>query len=199
MSSIFAKPCQFIAGAASIESLPPIGQPEIAFIGRSNAGKSSLINALIGQKSLVRTSKHPGHTQQLNFFLLGERLMLVDMPGYGFAKVSKQKKGEWDGLIRHYLCGRPTLRRACVLVDARRGVLPVDEEFMELLDEAAVSFQIVLTKADTLKPQELSNILQSVNKTIESHPAAHPLAVATSALTGLGMETLHEQLAPFAA
>lgn len=195
---LFRQPCQFIAGAASIESLPPVTHPEVAFIGRSNAGKSSLVNALVGQKALARTSQNPGATKQINFFLLGERLMLVDMPGYGFAKVSKGRKYEWDKLISNYLSGRPGLQRVCVLVDARRGVMAVDEECMDLLDDAAVTFQVVLTKADTLSPKQLQDALQSVNKAIASHPAAYPEAVVTSSLEKKGIEDLQEQLAPFA-
>jgi GTP-binding protein len=197
-AALFRKPCAFIAGAASIESLPVITHPEVAFIGRSNVGKSSLVNALIGQKALARTSQNPGHTQQLNFFLLGELLMLVDMPGYGFAKVSKQKKGEWDHLIKSYLAGRPNLKRACVLIDARRGVMESDEEFMQLLDETAVPFQIVLTKSDTLSKSELESALAKIEKTIAKHVAAHPQAILTSSLDKSGIEDLQEQLAPFA-
>ena len=168
--------------------------PEIAFIGRSNVGKSSLVNAIVGQKALARTSSNPGATKQLNFFLLGEKLMLVDLPGYGFAKTSKAQRGEWDGLIRHYLVGRPGLKRVLVLIDARRGVLPADEAFMELLDEAAVSFQLVLTKIDAIKPHEASAVLQSLQKSITSHVAAHPLALATSAETKQGIDSLQEEL-----
>jgi len=196
--SLFQQPCQFVAGAATIDSLPPFTHPEIAFIGRSNVGKSSLINALVGQKALARTSQNPGATQQLNFFLLGDRMMLVDMPGYGFARVSKQKKGQWDGLIRSYLSGRPNLQRVCVLIDARRGVMEHDEEFMQLLDDSAVSFQIVLTKTDTLSANELSNLLPNMEKTITSHVAAYPLAIATSAETKQGIEALQEELLAFA-
>lgn len=197
-TTIFNQPCRFIAGAASIASLPPESHPEIAFIGRSNVGKSSLVNALTGRKTLARTSQNPGHTKQLNFFQLGEALMLVDMPGYGYAKVSKAQKGEWDALIRSYLSGRTTLKRACVLIDARRGVMKPDEEFMQLLDESAVSFQVILTKTDAIDPNGLSNLLQSVAKTIHSHAAAHPQAIATSAYGSTGVEALREQLAPFA-
>ena len=196
---LFAQPCEFIAGAATPESLPPITHPEIAFIGRSNVGKSSLINALVNQKSLARTSQNPGLTKQLNFFNLGERLILVDMPGYGYAKVSKQRKGEWDLLIRRYLVGRSSLKRACVLIDSRRGVMPPDEEFMSLLDETAVSFQIVLTKIDTLTGKDLGVLLQGIDKTIASHVAAHPLVITTSSLNKEGMDGLREELAFFAA
>lgn len=195
---LFTQPCEFIAGAGSIASLPPISIPEIAFIGRSNVGKSSLVNALVGQKTLARTSQNPGLTKQLNFFSLGNRLMLVDMPGYGYAKVSKERKGEWDMLIRSYLSGRTTLKRACLLIDARRGIMAHDEEFMTLLDEAAVNFQIVLTKIDALTGKNLSVLLTSITKVIGAHVAAHPEVIATSSMRKEGLHELQEQLAPFA-
>lgn len=197
--ALFRQPCRFIAGAATIASLPPISCPEIAFIGRSNVGKSTLVNALVGQKALAKTSQNPGHTKQLNFFELGEgRLMLVDMPGYGYAKVSKERKGEWDTLIRSYLSGRPSLKRACVLIDARRGVMAPDDAFMTVIDDSALSFQIVLTKIDAITPEALRVLLQSLEKTIQSHAAAHPQVIATSSTTKAGIEELQEQLLPFA-
>jgi GTP-binding protein len=196
--AMFRKPCRFVAGAASVASLPEFTHPEIAFVGRSNVGKSSLVNALIGQKALAKTSQNPGHTKQLNFFLLDERLMLVDMPGYGFARVSKERKGEWDALIRSYLMGRPNLKRACVLIDARRGVMSPDEEFMTLLDDAAVNFQIVLTKVDTLSEKEVTALMPQIQAVIAKHVAAHPEPVSTSSLAKQGIEALQEQLAPFA-
>lgn len=195
---LFSSRCAFIAGAATEESLPPANLPELCFIGRSNVGKSSLVNALVGQKALARTSQHPGHTRQLNFFNIGDRLMLVDMPGYGFARVSKQQKGEWDLLIRHYLLGRTTLKRACLLIDARRGIMDSDEEFMELLDDTAVVFHLVLTKIDALKPAEQKEVLHNTQKALSSHVAAHPVLVATSAETGLGIAELRDQLADYA-
>ncbi|NBO18883.1 MAG: YihA family ribosome biogenesis GTP-binding protein [Proteobacteria bacterium] len=197
-SALFSLPCEFVAGAASEASLPPATLPEICFIGRSNVGKSSLVNALTGQKSLARISANPGMTKQLNFYNLGARLQLVDMPGYGYAKVSKTKKGEWDLLIRHYLLGRKTLRRACLLIDARRGPMPSDEEFMELLDDTAVVFNIVLTKTDAVKPKELTQLLQNMQKTIKSHVAAHPSLILTSSLEKKGIEDLQQSLAEFA-
>ncbi len=196
--NFFKNPCAFTAGADKVEALPPMTHPEIAFIGRSNVGKSSVINALVGQKALARTSQTPGRTQQLNFFLLAERLMLVDMPGYGFAAVSKQQKKEWDGLIRHYLLGRQNLKRVCLLIDARRGIMESDEAFMSLLDETAVSFQIVLTKADTIKTNDLNDTLQKVTETAGKHPAAHPQVIATSSIDKQGIEALQEQLVAFA-
>jgi len=196
--SLFRRPCEFMAGAATIESLPPVTHPEIAIIGRSNVGKSSLVNALIGQKALARTSQNPGHTQQLNFFLLGEKLMLVDMPGYGFARVSKQQKGEWDHLIRSYLAGRTSLKRACVLIDCRRGIMKHDDDFMKVLDDSAVNYQIVLTKCDTLGKGELETLLAATREGLKKHVAAHPEIIATSAADKTGIDKLQEQLAPFA-
>lgn len=191
-------PCNFVAGASSEESLPHASLPEIAFIGRSNVGKSSLVNALVEKKALARTSQNPGATKQLNFFNLGNRLMLVDMPGYGFAKVSKQQKSEWDLLIRNYFLGRTTLQRACVLIDARRGAMPHDHEFMELLDETAVIFYIILTKIDALSPTELNEMLKTMQDTIKSHVAAFPTLFATSAEKKIGIDILQEELAQFA-
>jgi GTP-binding protein len=199
VSALFSRHCHFVAGAASLASLPDITHPEIAFAGRSNVGKSSLVNALIGQKTLAKTSQHPGHTKQLNFFLLDQKLILVDMPGYGFAKVSKAQKGEWDSLIRSYLSGRPNLKRVCLLIDARRGVMPPDEAHMTLLDEAAVTFQIVVTKTDALDEKAVSALSESLYAAIARHVAAYPEPVYTSSQTKQGIEALQEQLAPFAA
>lgn len=196
--TLFSSPCKFIAGAASIASLPKMTHPEIAFIGRSNCGKSSLINALVGQKSLVRTSQNPGATRQINFFLLADKLMLADMPGYGFAKVSKKQKAEWNKLITHYLVGRQSLQRTCLLIDARRGVMESDEEMMALLDEMAVSYQIVLTKADTLKPPALQRVLQSTQDQLQSHVAAYPEVFVTSSKNEDGIKALQQSLAAFA-
>lgn len=193
----FCQPCRFMAGAASLASLPEFSHPEVAFIGRSNVGKSTLINTLIGQKRLVKTSQNPGHTKQLNFFLLGEKLMLVDMPGYGYAKVSKAQKKEWDKLISRYLCGRPNLKRACLLIDGRRGVMPHDDEFMSMLDDAAVNYQIVLTKMDTLAKKEAEKGVQSVTEALKTHAAAHPRIVATSAKDKQGIEELRNELITF--
>lgn len=187
-----------MAGANNVDALPPCTHPEIAFIGRSNVGKSSIVNALVGHKALARVSQTPGRTQQLNFFLLDERLMLVDMPGYGHASVSKKEKRQWSSLIKKYLIGRQTLKRICLLIDSRRGVMEVDDDFMDLLDETAVSYQIVLTKADTLKPKELDDVLQKVHRALKSHAAAHPQILVTSAVDKQGIEALQEELAAFA-
>ncbi len=195
---LFRQPCRFVAGAGSVASLPEFSQPEVAFIGRSNVGKSSLVNALVGQNKLAKTSQNPGHTKQLNFFLLAEKLMMVDMPGYGYAKVSKTRKSEWDDLIASYLCGRPTLKRACLLLDARRGVMPHDDEFMTMLDNSAVNYQIVLTKMDTLTKTEASEILQNVADALKSHVAAHPRIIATSSQDKRGLDELRDELFAFA-
>lgn len=195
---LFAQPCIFMAGANSIASLPEFAEPEIAFIGRSNVGKSSLVNALVGQKHLARISQNPGATKQLNFFLLGERLMLVDMPGYGYAKVSKARKSEWDNLISSYLCGRPTLKRACLLIDSRRGIMPHDDEFMSMLDDSAVNYQIILTKMDTLSKKETAEVLASVAESLKPHGAAHPKIISTSSANKQGIDELQEELMAFA-
>ena len=198
MADLFHSPCQFVAGAATVASLPPISLPEIAFAGRSNVGKSSLVNALVGQKALARTSQRPGATQQLNFFALGERLILVDMPGYGFAKVSKGQKGEWDALIRSYLRGRTSLRRVCLLIDARRGIMDVDREHMRLLNDSAMTFLLVLTKTDLLNTSEQAQLEAQVKEAIAANVAAYPDAFYTSASAKAGLESLREYLAPFA-
>jgi GTP-binding protein len=195
---LFTKKCEFIAGAGSIDSLPPVTAPEIAFIGRSNVGKSSLVNALVGQKALARTSANPGMTKQLNFFALSYHLVLVDMPGYGYAKVSKARKSEWDDLIRSYLLGRTSLKRACLLIDARRGIMEKDDDFMTLLDKSAVNYQIILTKIDALTAKDLGVLLESVKITVGKHVGAHPEVIATSSLRKEGINALQEQLLPFA-
>jgi GTP-binding protein len=196
---LFAQDCAFVAGATSIEILPPPTLPEIAFAGRSNVGKSSLVNALTGRSTLARTSKDPGRTQQINFFALGGRLMLVDMPGYGFARVGKKQIQGWTRLTKDYLKGRPNLRRALVLIDSRHGLKDTDRETMKLLDEAAVSFQIILTKTDQLKADELTAQIARVGKDAAQYTAAHPEIAATSARTGQGIPELRAALAAMAA
>ena len=195
---LFAGPCTFVAGAASIESLPPFGLPEIAFAGRSNVGKSSLVNALTGRNTLAKVSSRPGHTRQVNFFDLGGRLCLVDLPGYGFAQVAKSMKAAWQDLAAAYLRGRPTLARICLLIDARHGLKDSDRETMRSLDSAAVVYQIVLTKADLAKPAELETALQRIRAVLNRHPAAHPEAMVTSSETGRGIAELRAGLAAFA-
>jgi GTP-binding protein len=195
---LFARDCKFVAGATHEAILPPATLPEVAFAGRSNVGKSSLVNALTGRNTLARVSHTPGRTQQINFFDLGGRLMLVDLPGFGFAKVSKTKVRGWTGLIFRYLRGRPTLRRVCLLADARHGLKDVDREFMDQLDAAAVSYQVVLTKADKLKPAEIGELRAEVAKEIAGHVGAHPEIVVTSAHEGLGIPELRAHLAALA-
>ena len=192
---LFAGPCDFVAGAASFESLPAIALPEVAFAGRSNVGKSSLVNAVTGRRSLARTSSNPGHTQQINFFDLGGRLFLVDLPGYGFARVSRSLKEAWQDLAAGYLRGRPTLKRVCLLIDARHGVKEADRETMKNLDRAAVSYQLVLTKADRLKPADIARAVAAAEAVARKYGAAHPRALATSSETGLGIAELRAEIA----
>ena len=195
---LFAQDCQFVFGATTADVLPPPDYPEIAFAGRSNVGKSSLINALTSRNTLARTSNTPGRTRQLNFFVLGERLMLVDMPGHGYAKVSKSEIASWGELMDSYLRGRVKLRRLCLLVDSRHGLKPPDLELMDRLDEAAVSYQIVLTKADKVKQGELKRILSTLKSQLKVRPAAHPEIAVTSALDGGGIAQLRAALTAYA-
>lgn len=195
---LFAKECTFLLSAVSVSDFPAPELPEFAFCGRSNVGKSSLINALTGHKSLARTSNTPGRTQQINFFQLGTQCRLVDLPGYGYAKASKSKIHSWTKLIDVYLRGRPNLRRACMLIDARHGLKKVDLDIMKVLDVAAVSYQIVLTKTDKIKPPALADLEKSIVATLRSHAAAFPTIVATSAVKGQGINELRGQLAQVA-
>ena len=187
---LFAGACDFVLGAQRLDHLPPPAGPEVAFAGRSNVGKSSLLNALTGRRSLARASSEPGRTRQLNFFNLGGRLMLVDMPGYGYARASKDIKADWQGLMFDYLRGRPSLVRVLLLLDARVEIKASDTAVMELLDRAAVTYQLVLTKADGTKPQALERKLQEVRALVRAHPAAFPDVVVTSAADGVGIPEL---------
>jgi GTP-binding protein len=195
---LFAGACEFVWGTGDIDSLPPQSLPEIAFVGRSNAGKSSLINALTNRKTLTRVSHTPGRTREINFFRLGERLMLADLPGYGYAKASKTMTAEWQKLIFAYLRGRASLRRVSLLIDARRGVLDLDRDVMKLLDEAAVSFGVVLTKIDKLAPDEIADAVAAADTEARKHTAAFPEICATSAFRGMGLDPLKVQLAALA-
>ena len=195
---LFAGSCDFVWGTGDITSLPPQSLPEIAFVGRSNAGKSSLINALTNRKTLARVSHTPGRTREINFFKLGDRLMLADLPGYGYAKASKTMTAEWQKLIFAYLRGRASLRRVSLLIDARRGVLDLDKDVMRLLDEAAVSFGIVLTKIDKLTQAEFTAVVAATDAEARKHTAAYPEICATSALRGIGLDPLKLQLAALA-
>jgi GTP-binding protein len=192
---LFAGPCEFVWGTGDINSLPPASLPEVAFVGRSNAGKSSLINALTNRHSLARVSHTPGRTREINFFKLGDTLMLADLPGYGYARASKALADQWQRLIFAYLRGRPSLRRAIVLIDARRGLLAMDREVMALLDEAAVSFALVLTKIDRLSADEVEVAIAAADSEARKHTAAFPEVVATSALKGAGLDSVKTQLA----
>ncbi len=195
---LFAQPCRFVAGAASYSALPGSHLPEIAFAGRSNAGKSSLINALTGHRKLARISQTPGRTQQINFFNLGDALMLVDLPGYGYARASKQKVAAWTRLIEAYLAGRPVLRRVCLLIDARHGLKNSDRDMMGLLDESAASYQAVLTKADKLDPGTLAGVVEAMTRELAFHVAAHPEILVTSVREKRGLGDLCAGLAGFA-
>jgi GTP-binding protein len=192
---LFAGPCRFFFAAQRLDQLPPPEGVEIAFAGRSNVGKSSLINALTGQGALARASGQPGRTRQLNFFDLGGRLVLVDMPGYGYAQAARSVKEDWQGLMFDYLRGRPNLRRVLLLLDARIETKPSDLAVMELLDRAAVNFQLVLTKADGVQPAALAQKQQAAAALARAHPAAHPQVFTSSSGTGLGIPELRAALA----
>jgi GTP-binding protein len=196
---LFGGTCEFVAGAANFEALPDSQLPEVAVAGRSNAGKSSLINALTNRTALARVSRTPGRTRQINLFRLRDSLMLADLPGYGFARVSKAEAQSWNELIAAYLNARKNLRRVVLLLDARRGVMDSDREVMGLLDSAAVAYQIVLTKTDALKAAELEQVGERVAKEAQAHAAALPGVIATSAKEGLGIDTLRQALALLAA
>ena len=187
---LFAGECKFFFAAQRLDQLPPPGLPEVAFAGRSNVGKSSLINGLTGRLALARTSSQPGRTKQLNFFDLAERLVLVDMPGYGYAQAAKDVKEDWQGLMFEFLRGRPTLRRVMLLLDSRIEVKESDLAVMSLLDRAAVTYQLVLTKADSIKPPALLRKQDEVLALARRHPAAHMEIFTTSTETGLGIADL---------
>ncbi|MEO0938904.1 MAG: ribosome biogenesis GTP-binding protein YihA/YsxC [Pseudomonadota bacterium] len=192
---LFAGETEFVKGVVAMSGLPPADRLEVCFAGRSNVGKSSLINALTGRKGLARASNTPGRTQEINFFTAGDSHYLVDLPGYGYANAPLDVVKKWQALLKQYLSGRATLRRAFVLIDARHGIKAVDEEIMALLDSAAVTFQCVLTKTDKVKVAERGKVLGQVRSKLAQHPAAFPEIVLTSSEKGDGIETLRAIIA----
>ncbi len=194
----FRQPATFERGATSLEHLPPADKPEIAFAGRSNVGKSSLMNGLLDCKNLVRASSEPGRTRELNFFLLGDVMRLVDLPGYGYAKAPKTEIARWNGLMRDYLRGRPGLKRVFLLIDSRHGPKPNDIEIMDSLDGAAQSYQIVLTKADKPDERAIEAARAASTAAIARRPAAHPDVLVVSAHSGLGIDMLRAEIAALA-
>ncbi|MFG6583640.1 ribosome biogenesis GTP-binding protein YihA/YsxC [Sulfitobacter sp. 1A12779] len=192
---LFAGETTFVKGVVAMDGLPPPDRMEVCFAGRSNVGKSTLINALTGMKALARASNTPGRTQEINFFTAGEEHYLVDLPGYGYANAPLPVVEKWQRLLKQYLSGRQTLRRAFVLIDARHGVKKVDDEIMSLLDSSAVTFQVVLTKADKVKEAERAKILSQVKDALSKHPAAYPEIVVTSSEKGWGIATLRAIIA----
>jgi GTP-binding protein len=195
---LFAREARFVAGAAEPAALPADSLPEIAFAGRSNVGKSSLVNALTNRRMLARTSNTPGRTRQLNFFDLGGAVMLVDLPGYGFAEASKATIANWTALTRHYLRSRAVLRRVCLLIDARHGIKDADRPMLQLLDQAGVSYQIVLTKIDKLRAAEMAATAERVAAELSAHVAAHPEICLTSAEKDRGIAALRATIAELA-
>ena len=192
---LFAGPVDFVKGVVAMSGLPAPDRPEVCFAGRSNVGKSSLINALTGRKSLARASNTPGRTQEINYFALGADRYMVDLPGYGYAEAPVAIVAKWQALLKSYLAGRQTLRRAFVLIDTRHGVKAADEEIMALLDRSAVTFQAVLTKADKVKEVEREKILDQVRGALAKHPAAYPEIIVTSSEKGWGIPTLRTVIA----
>lgn len=192
---LFAGPVDFVKGVVAMPGLPAADRLEFCFAGRSNVGKSSLINALTGRKSLARASNTPGRTQEINYFALGDQRYMVDLPGYGYAEAPVAIVAKWQALLKSYLSGRQTLRRAFVLIDTRHGVKAVDEEILALLDRSAVTFQVVLTKADKVSATDRDKIIHQVRGALSKHPAAYPELVVTSSEKGLGIETLRAIIA----
>tara|TARA_B100000214_G_C23879604_1_gene586617 strand:+ start:298 stop:960 length:663 start_codon:yes stop_codon:yes gene_type:complete len=196
---LFSQGCKFFHGTDTLQNLPQASLPEVAFIGRSNVGKSSLINAITGRKSLARTSNTPGRTQQLNFFNLGDKIIIVDLPGYGYAKVSKIQVAKWTNTMKAFLRGRVPLRRMCLLIDARRGLKDVDREMMDLMDSAAVVYQLVFTKVDKTSQNELRHNITTTKQELKKRPAAFPVLIQTSAQAKTGLKELRASLAELVA
>ncbi|MBL9053997.1 MAG: YihA family ribosome biogenesis GTP-binding protein [Tabrizicola sp.] len=192
---LFAGPVDFVKGVVAMSGLPPADRIEVCFAGRSNVGKSSLINALTGRKALARASNTPGRTQEINYFTLGESRYLVDLPGYGYAEAPVAVVAKWQALLKQYLAGRQTLRRAFVLIDARHGIKAVDDDILALLDRSAVTFQVVLTKLDKINRVERETVIAQVKGALAKHPAAYPEIVVTSSEKGEGIETLRAIIA----
>jgi GTP-binding protein len=193
---LFAGPVTFLMGVAKLEQLPQSFPAEVAFGGRSNVGKSSLISAVAGRHDLARASNSPGRTRELNYFVAGEgKLAIVDMPGYGYARAEKSAVKSWQRLIRDYLKGRPGLRRVFILIDARHGLKPPDMETLELLDEAAVNYQIILTKADKCSSKELADVTAAMRQSLKTRPAAYPEVIVSSSKTGAGIAEIRAELA----
>ncbi|PCD76005.1 ribosome biogenesis GTP-binding protein YihA/YsxC [Pseudothioclava arenosa] len=192
---LFAAPVEFLKGVVAMSGLPPADRIEVCFAGRSNVGKSSLINALTGRKNLARASNTPGRTQEINFFTTKDGPYLVDLPGYGFAQAPVAVVAKWQALLKNYLSGRPTLRRVFVLIDSRHGIKKVDDEILSLLDRSAVTFQVVLTKLDKINAKDRTAVIEQVKGALAKHPAAYPEIVITSSEKGEGIETLRAIIA----